>query len=216
MQNQLMQAESPSVMRGVILTTSGEELPTPHPVQLAKLVLDSPRVKLDFSGIFRHGDYDEDTEDESEPGDSPTVAQPPAMPRLASETDTEDDKENKSPSCIVAVPPTRLRKPSIRTSASRPTLPPSASSCPVVPQVQPSTVAPSSQSTPGALYDLDDEENLPSPFLKRKEWAKVYHRRPSVLTDLRTKAVTNAALSSGKKLPLSSQGSETKRTSSKP
>jgi len=186
-------------MRGVILTTSGEELPTPHPVQLAKLVLDSPRVKLDFSGIFRHGD----------------------MPRLASETDIEDDKENKSPSCIT-VPPTRLRKPSIRKSASRPTLPPSVSSCPVVPsstsQVQPSAVVPSSQSMPGALYDLDDEENLPSPFLKRKEWAKVYHRRPSVLTDLRTKAVTNAALSSGKKLPLSSterQGSETKRTSSK-
>ncbi|KAJ7836958.1 hypothetical protein B0H13DRAFT_1537496, partial [Mycena leptocephala] len=98
-------------------------------------------------------------------------------------------------------PPTRLRRPSIRTAGRRPTLPASLSdptgfaastpeaggsqsknkpkplphphlgstSQPIPPQATRANTAPMPRSHPAPEYDLNDEENLPSPFLKRTD-----------------------------------------------
>ena len=182
--------ESPMVMHGIIVSATGEMLATPAPappVELTRIVRDSPRVKLNFETIFKH-DEDDDTEDEAEPT-SPTTKTAVTIPEA---NFGDDDKENSPP----PVPATRLRKPSIRTSLTRPTIPDSTSSCPTIPTVAaPSQSQHARSSSQSALaYDLEDDENLPSPFIKRKEASRTYQRRPSTLIDLRTKAVTNAAL----------------------
>lgn len=195
-----------SAMRGVILTDTGEVLqtptPAPHPVELARLVLDSPRVRLNFGGIFdeRHA-FNEDSEggcgeeyDEHEP------ASPSTKGRLILERKARE-KENVSPQPSSSVPPTRLRKPSIRASLQRPSHPPSAVSCsitaPIIHPTQP--LAPVKHSVPApASYDFEDDDNLPSPFLKRTDKCKPHSRRGSAANDLRAKAAANAAVSSGK------------------
>jgi serine/threonine-protein kinase Nek2 len=199
-----------SAMRGVVLTDTGEIIPTPvaapHPVELARLVLDSPRVGLNFGGIFDgHKDYEEDSDDgESEQGESDDLASPSArrmriLEQKERERKSTQEKENVSP--MSHAPATRLRKPSIR--ATRPSLLPPFPSCPAgltgnaTAQHPPD---PTSQSVPASTYDLDDEENLPSPFLKRAELAKAHARRGSAAHDLRAKAAANAAISSNKKM----------------
>ncbi|KAF8529391.1 kinase-like domain-containing protein [Gautieria morchelliformis] len=207
----LTSADPPvSAMRGVVLTDTGEMIPTPaaapHPVELARLVLDSPRVGLDFGGIFDgHTGYEEDSEDgESEHGESDDLASPSARRmRILAQKERErkatQEKENVSP--VSHAPATRLRKPSIRTT--RPSLLPSFPSCPAGVSGNATTrppADPASQSVPASTYDLDDEENLPSPFLKRTELAKAHTRRGSAAHDLRAKAAANAAMSSSKKM----------------
>ena len=74
-------------------------------------------------------------------------------------------------------PPTRIRKPSIRLSSGRPSLPKSHSlvNNNDTPQLQSHRqapappVAPRPAIPPTPRYDPSDEENLPSPFLKRAD-----------------------------------------------
>lgn len=203
-----------SVMRGVVLTDTGEMIPTPapHPVELARLVLDSPRVGLNFGGIFDgHKDYEEDSEDgDGERGELAEIASPSARRMLvleqkererkqAQEREKEREKENVSP--IPSTMVTRLRKPSTR--ATRPSLLPSIASCPAGLPGNTNAqhpLVPASQSVPPATYDLNDDENLPSPFLKRTDLAKAHARRGSTAHDLRAKAAANAAISTSKKM----------------
>ncbi|KLO19564.1 kinase-like protein [Schizopora paradoxa] len=86
---------------------------------------------------------------------------------------------------VSGAPPTRLRRPSIRTASGRPQLPPSVSESAIntaapstrVGQTRPSASAPTKAKTlpvPATpRYDLADEENLPSPFLRRVEKERV-------------------------------------------
>lgn len=200
-----------SAMRGVVLTDTGEIIPTPvaapHPVELARLVLDSPRVGLSFGGIFDgRKDYEDsgDGEGEGEQSESEDLASPSVRRMLVLEQKERErkqaqEKENISP--MPSAPATRLRKPSIRTT--RPLFP-SIASCPAALSANapaPHSLAPASQSIPASTYDLDDEENLPSPFLKRIDLAKANSRRGSAAHDLRARAAANAAMGSGKKMP---------------
>lgn len=197
-----------SAMRGIVLTDTGEVIVTPssapHPVELAQLVLDSPRVGLNFGGIFDgHEGDSEDGDDERE--DSNALASPSTRRMLVLEQKERERKQAQEKENVSPVPSTtaitRLRKPSAR--ANRPSLLPSIASCPgpvsgnAHAQHPP---APASQSVPASTYDLDDEENLPSPFLKRTELSKAHTRRGSAAHDLRAKAAANAAISSSKKM----------------
>ncbi|KAF8579264.1 kinase-like protein [Ramaria rubella] len=195
-----------SAMRGVVLTDTGEVLatPAPHPVELARLVLDSPRIGLNFRNIFDRGrDYDEDSEEDDGDRDDP-VEFPSTSKRRTREQVQE--KENVPP-LPTSTASTRLRKPSIRASLPRPPFPHSNALCPPAPSsavgsVNPQlTLAPKSQSLPVSSYDLDDEENLPSPFLKRFDLGKAHSRRGSSALDLRAKAAANAAIGAGRKVP---------------
>ena len=194
-----------SAMRGVVLTDTGEVIPTPvaapHPVELARLVLDSPKVGLNFGGIFDgRKDYEEESEDgegEGEHAEPDDLASPSARRMLVIEQKERERKQAQEKENVTPVPSasvTRLRKPSIR--ATRPLFLPSSASCPDglsnAPAQHP--LGPASQSVPASTYDLDDEENLPSPFLKRIEVVKGTHsRRGSAAHDLRVKAAANAA-----------------------
>jgi hypothetical protein len=200
-------------MRGVILA-NGEVVPTPpsapQPVELTRLLHDSPRVKFNFTKIFdeRRGgrDYDEDSDAEDAGGPEAHLDEPNARKISSRDLEREaerertDEKENVSPRPISAPPATRLRKPSIR---GRPSLPLSAVSCPSVPT---STTNDASHPAPAhAKYDIDEETNQPSPFLIRKEKDTLSKgkltRRTSHAQDLRMKVVTNNALQAGKKTP---------------
>ncbi|KAF8515845.1 kinase-like domain-containing protein [Hysterangium stoloniferum] len=210
-----------SAMRGVILA-NGEAVPTPppapQPVELTRLLHESPRVKFNFTKIFdeqRGGrDYDEDS-DVEDVGGSPEVPIDNARARNMSSSDRErdqehtDEKENVSPRPLSAPAATRLRKPSIRGSIPRPSLPPSVASCPTALTSTANDISHpvSSQSVPplpSAKYDPNDEANLPSPFLNRREreaLSKGKTRRTSNAQELRMKVVTNNALQSGRKVP---------------
>jgi hypothetical protein len=53
-------AFEPSVIKGVVLTTTGEPLATPTPAELAKLFIGTLKVGLNFSKIFDHDDSEEE------------------------------------------------------------------------------------------------------------------------------------------------------------
>jgi hypothetical protein len=177
-------------------------------VELARLVLNSPRVGLNFGGIFDEGrGFDEDSEDGDEEGGgekepvSPSTKRRLLLERKGHEREKEREKENFSPQPSPSAPPTRLRKPSIRASLPRPSLPPSTTSCPTTfPTTartdHPQPLAPA--SVPAPAYDLEDEDNLPSPFLKRIDRGRPHSRRGSGAYDLRAKAAANVAMGSGK------------------
>lgn len=202
-------------MKGVVFTATGQALATPAPGDLAKLFVNSPKVGLNFAKIFEfEGETNGNNDDE--------VASPPPSPSARKEKQLQKVKEQADPSSSsqgsAALPPTRIRRPSIRTSTRRPTLNPVSSSqadstglshsSPVVPPkplphphlVQASTAPLPTRTAPAAPrydspeYDLLDEENLPSPFLKRAEReGRMLSKRPSNGNILRAVAAANVA-----------------------
>ncbi|OJA13594.1 hypothetical protein AZE42_02723 [Rhizopogon vesiculosus] len=177
-----------SAMKGVILTETGQPLATPTPAELAKLFVKPPKVNIEFAKIFDFDDGGENSDAEDGEGDIDLPPSPSIRERTSPEM-TASGSSTRDPSHSTAIPPTRLRKPSIRGSVRRAplqkamTLPVSASA----PTGLASSIRPSKSSNSrtgpadtctatkaaaAALlaqgeYDLSDEENLPSPFLKR-------------------------------------------------
>ncbi|KAJ6518760.1 kinase-like domain-containing protein [Mycena sanguinolenta] len=267
--NKLKELFQPSAMKGVVLTTTGEALATPSPAELAKMfdlskrfedeVGASPKVGLNFAQVFDFEDGDDgagrtcesplrsDSDVDDEDGASEAAATATTSSWRTSRTRSRDP--DLEPSSSSGAPPTRLRRPSIRTSARRPTLPPSlsdptglAASTPEGSQaknrpkplphphlastsssqpVPPPAARPIARTQPASPeYDLNDEENLPSPFLKRADRAaaaaaatatgtgsvkRPLTKRPSSGNFLRVVAAANA--SAGKR------GTSTSRTS---
>ncbi|KAF8216450.1 kinase-like domain-containing protein [Mycena galopus ATCC 62051] len=249
----------PSAMKGVVLTTTGEVLATPSPAELAGMfdlsrrfedeVGASPKVGLNFAQVFDFEDGDDgaprtcespvksESEVDGEDGESDAASSAPTSSRRASHARSRNAEYEPSTS---TAPPTRLRRPSIRTSARRPTLPASisdptglaamaavtpeaggsqtknkpkplphphlasTSSQPIPPPAARASTAPMPRSHPAAEYDLNDEENLPSPFLKRADRAaaaagttgsakRTLTKRPSSGNFLRVVAAANAS-----------------------
>ncbi|KAF8062286.1 kinase-like domain-containing protein [Lyophyllum atratum] len=237
----------PSAMKGVVLTTTGEVLATPTPAELANLFTNSPKVGLNFTKIFDFDDGEEE-EEHATPKSAPAEQEPSPPPSPSSRKEKEKNKSKgreREPSSDAGsssssstgattsntsnAPPTRLRRPSIR---SRPpvkratTLPPTSTSDPTglssasassstsqlvakpLPHPHLNNTAtrvtmPITNSHP-PKYDLADEENLPSPFIKRSLEraattrassmnAKPAKKRPSSGQTLRAVAVVNAA-----------------------
>ncbi|KAJ7890575.1 kinase-like domain-containing protein [Mycena olivaceomarginata] len=270
----------PSAMKGVVLTATGEVLATPSPAELAGMfdlsrrfedeVGASPKVGLNFAQVFDFEDGDEgagracdsplksegevDDEDGESEATASTTASTTASSRRTSRARSRNTEFEPSTS---AAPPTRLRRPSIRTSARRPTLPTSlsdptgaamtpeaggsqprtkakplphphlasTSSQPIPPQAARASTAPIPRSHPAPEYDLNDEENLPSPFLKRVDRDRVatatigtgsakriLTKRPSNSGNL-LRAVAAANASAGKR-GVSTSRSTTSRPSS--
>ncbi|RDB23669.1 G2-specific protein kinase nim-1 [Hypsizygus marmoreus] len=255
----------PSAMKGVVLTATGETLATPTPAELANLFSKSPKVGLNFTKIFDFGDGDDDDNEQARGVPAKIEVNeehsPPPSPssrkeREKSKTRSRDRDRDPSSSdtgsstssstagmtsttATATAPPTRLRRPSIRTSLQRPplqktlSLPASTSDptgmstllnhgCSSTSQIQPkplphphlnhtqasairSVTLPIPLSTPPPEYDLADEENLPSPFLKRTvsvgaagraaatALRAITKKRPSGGNTLRAVAAANAA-----------------------
>ena len=200
----------PSAMKGVILTSTGEVLETPAPTELANIFKASPKVGLDFAKIFDFGVNKLDDisvsegEDDSPPPSPSSRKEKERLRRGKSDVSTSSGSSSGSNTNLASSqepatvqPPTRLRKPSIRTSATsgRTSLTRTAT-VPVISGAKKttgasSTVKPKSQSQSAAeskqsqnlvtfpppvqrcksapQYDFEDEEHLPSPFLKRGE-----------------------------------------------
>ncbi|KAJ7224253.1 kinase-like domain-containing protein [Mycena pura] len=265
----------PSAMKGVVLTATGEALATPSPSELAAMfdlsrrfedeVMASPKVGLNFAQVFDFDDGDagvdmaprlrdtpvdsESDHDEEEEGAETT----PSTTSSRRTSQTRRSRSGETSTEPVAAPLTRLRRPSIRTSCRRPTLPASLSDPTVLADSMPEAQAknrpkplphPHLGSTPGSVssqphpplttrantapaqYDLNDEHNLPSPFLKRAERAatastvgsnsavgtgstkRTLTKRPSSGNFLRVVAAANA--SAGKR------GTSSSRSTSRP
>jgi hypothetical protein len=217
-----MQDYMPSAMKGVILTQTGQPLATPTPAELANLFVNSPKVGLDFAKIF---DFESEAEDDGSESEeevmppSPTVRERP-LSELSSHSSGSTGESTPGPA--PSAPPTRLRKPSIRGSVQRPsvrkssTLPASASdptglasssrvrtskSTKAKSGGEETTASSNKPSIPvrPAQYDLSDEENLPSPFLRRGERDRPIpsgtfkSKRPSTGNLLRAVAAANSA-----------------------
>ncbi|KAJ7252756.1 kinase-like domain-containing protein [Mycena haematopus] len=243
----------PSAMKGVVLTATGEVLATPSPAELSAMfdlsrrfedeVGASPKVGLNFAQVFDFEDGHDgaprtcesplksESEVDDEDGESDAAASATSSWRTSREGSRNPDFE---PSTSSTAPPTRLRRPSIRTSARRPTLPASlsdptglaaltpeaggsqpknrpkplphphlasTSSQPIPPPAVRASTAPIPRAHPAPEYDLNDEENLPSPFLKRADRAAVatgstkrpLTKRPSSGNFLRVVAAANAS-----------------------
>lgn len=210
-------------MKGVILTATGEPVATPTPGEIAKLFVETPKVKLNFARIF---DFDSENEDDSEQEGYETDIRVPSTSAKSDEVDPESTP-TQTVKDAPTVRPTRLRRPSIRASSKRPTLEAGAGTSeqqqqpPKPERPRPSSSSSTSTSTstssgssrtikrttsmnhvPVPDYDLSDEENLPSPFLKRQDRERM-NRTASVPASrnaprksagtLRTVAVMNAA-----------------------
>ncbi|KAI0044449.1 kinase-like protein [Auriscalpium vulgare] len=170
-----------SAMKGVILTATGQPLATPSPAELAHFFVPSPKSGLGFAQIFDF-DKDDDSADESESENRVPVARSPSKRRGLTSTASAPALSGSSKPVEKPVPATRLRRPSLRPSGKRPTADDASG--------QKSTPSSSSSTTGGGgapepttsgrpqtsrsasapappVYDLADEENLPSPFLKR-------------------------------------------------
>ncbi|KAG7444257.1 kinase-like protein [Guyanagaster necrorhizus] len=177
-----------SAMRGVVLTDTGELLATPAP---AELFVNTPKVGLNFVRIF-------DFEDDPEDGNEETSPVPVTPSRKRTSTSTRDFPSTTSKSTTSSAskpPPTRLRRPSITLSSTSS----SSNSDGVKPQpLQHPHLKPA--ISPPPMYDLADEENLPSPFLKRAERANSIgpkpKKRPSNGNLLRAVAAANSAVRS--------------------
>jgi NIMA (never in mitosis gene a)-related kinase len=210
-------------MKGVVFTATGETLATPTPAELTNLFVNSPKVGLNFAKIFDFEEEDQDREEGSDHGDDDSdVEGPPPSPSLRDRAKTES-KSIKQRESSAGAPPSRLRRPSIRRSVQHPGLPASTSdptglSSPaplsnIVSSKRPSSsaavastapkksVAVPQSSPPAPEYDFSDEENLPSPFLKRVEREttitgarnKGPNKKPSSGNLLRVVAAANAA-----------------------
>ncbi|KAJ4490456.1 kinase-like domain-containing protein [Lentinula aciculospora] len=214
----MINATPASAMKGVVLTSTGEVLATPAPDDLTKLFVNSPKVGLDFTKIFdpdsRKANVDvEESADEAEsPPPSPSCRKEKARRygKAHSVSPSKRPSSSSSSNTSIPLPPTRIRRPSIRSSvSSRPTVPISISSsvsdpsnltgsptglpqpkplplphphlhnhsnsASSVPFTRTASSGRSMQRTNSAPatteligeYDMADEENLPSPFLKR-------------------------------------------------
>ena len=156
----------PSAMKGVILTSTGEILATPPPTELVNLFKCSPNVGLNFGKIF---DFEEGDSGKKEVQDrhEDDGASPPPSPSSREERVKDKDKDpddavsgnstslsgtsatnTRKQSTAAAVPPTRVRRPLIRSSHH-------ASRC------QPATLA-TSTSDPAGFNNIDDNGMFPS------------------------------------------------------
>ena len=176
-----------SAMKGVVFTATGEVLATPAPAELTNLFVNSPRVGLNFAKIF---DFEEGEIGPDHGEEDSDVEGPPPSPSIRDRAKSSESQR----SCHTSAPPTRLRRPSILRPVQRPGLPASTSdptglSPPTplsntVPCKQPPSSATAANSAPkpsdtmpqpsppAPKYDFADEENLPSPFLRRTEKEK--------------------------------------------
>ena len=204
--------EPHSAMKGVILTSTGEVLPTPSPADISKLFVATPRVTLNFTQIF---DFDSDAEDSGQEDDktdrgSETDTQPPCAKSDTLKSDLEvTPTQATSASTMIASRTTRLRRPSIRSAGRKPSADglkgqkasASASSSrrprQPSPPIRKASAPPSSQ--PPAEYDLSDEENLPSPFLKKIDRERLTRTTsvPVTTTGGGISAIRNAPRKSG-------------------
>ncbi|TFK62958.1 kinase-like protein [Pluteus cervinus] len=223
-----------SAMKGVVFTSTGETLSTPAPTALTKILKDSPRVGLNFTKIFDFdAEHDHGRDVHGTEGEPPSPTSRKEKELKERERSKERERESfggesstpitsavSTPSSSGAsaasgqtgLPPTRLRRPSVRRrsgstggSGTRPVsscLPSSSSGESTSSQSSTSTThsetkphpepkplshphlgqtsgsatgkamaLPIPRSHPSPEYDLADEENLPSPFLKRVERA---------------------------------------------
>ncbi|CCM06118.1 uncharacterized protein FIBRA_08367 [Fibroporia radiculosa] len=167
----------PSAMKGVILTATGEPVATPTPAELAKLFVDTPKIGLNFARIF---DFDSEGEEDGYETDTKPSSSRRASAGSDARPQQQDCEDDKTPQPSPATKPTRLRRPSIRASSQRPQLDPVPSTSarskePSRPPSSASSASSSAKSTnaivskPAPEYDLSDEENLPSPFLKKQD-----------------------------------------------
>ncbi|CAK5267643.1 unnamed protein product [Mycena citricolor] len=201
--HKLKELFQPSAMKGVVLTNTGEVLTTPSPAELAKMfdlsrrfedeVMASPKVGLNFAQVFDGDKKDAgrglvqklretalESESEAEDEERETIRRTTQV-RRRRESGADVNGEGSAP-------PTRLRRPSIRTSGRRSLVPSTVSDSEIAttststtqskPKARPlphphlaatgSTAFPTRSNT-APTYDMDDDENLPSPFLKRTE-----------------------------------------------
>ncbi|KAF7976507.1 hypothetical protein HWV62_6313 [Athelia sp. TMB] len=184
-----------SAMKGVVLTATGEPLATPMPNLFAK----SPKVALNFAKIFDFeeseegvGDGGESDTDTEGPPPSPSMRKVETVvyQRESNSSSNSSSSGSSTATITVPAPATRLRRPSIRRSLQRTAHPStseaatgtnpaskrvSSSSLVVTaatvaaPTIKRSATMPMLASPPPPEYDFNDEENLPSPFLKRTE-----------------------------------------------
>ena len=224
----------PSAMKGIVLTSTGESLATPSHAELVNLFKCSPKVGLNFAKIFdfEAGDHNGvpagQHRDDEEAADSSPPPSPSSRKTKEKERKKEVDEPTESSSSTsssnscglstattsqvsAAAPPTRIRRPSIRsstrpthsragtlpTSASDPNFPTTISSSSTQPKplphphLRPSKSNSNLVSNPATMvratttmpagsfpqghhrappeYDFTDEENLPSPFLKKSD-----------------------------------------------
>jgi NIMA (never in mitosis gene a)-related kinase 2 len=229
----------PSAMRGVVLTETGEKLATPSPAEFAKLFIATPKVALNFTQIF---DFDSEAEDsaaeqsyETEKFSLPGTAR--GHKRVAENLSDSDDLEDEGEEDLESTPkpvhqpptarPTRLRRPSIRASSSKPIT--ESSSAPSLVSRSKSTSSASSASSASSSstvhssraksrsrppssasnertsfvpqrdrgdppeYDLSDEENLPSPFLKKVDRERIARTTSAPAHGLPTTTTTLSA-----------------------
>ena len=220
----------PSAMKGIVLTSTGESLATPSQAELVNLFKCSPKVGLNFAKIFdfEAGDHNGVPAGQHRDDEEAADNSPPPSPSSRKTKERERKKEIDEPiesssstsssnSCglstaqvSAAAPPTRIRRPSIRsstrpthnragtlpTSASDPNFPTTISSSSAQPKPlphphlrpsksnsnlvsNPATMVRATTMPAGSLsqghhrappeYDFTDEENLPSPFLKKSD-----------------------------------------------
>ena len=188
---------APSAMKGVILTSTGEMLETPTPTEFTNIFKGTPKVGLNFAKIFDFSADNLQGPDIS--GSESEAVSPPPSPssrkekeRLrrvsssASSTSSNAGTSVSNSGPATAQPTTRLRRSSIKGTSGRTSLTRTATApvfgakntstaksgrksqsarttIPVVDLVQ------RSKSATAPQYALEDEENLPSPFLKRAE-----------------------------------------------
>lgn len=216
----------PSAMKGVILTATGQPLATPAPGSLATLFVNSPKVGLNFTKIFDFETQGEpEVHEEPDSGDDGSPSPPPSPSARKSrqrnrsrvnESDSSEASTSSAPQQPVTVPPTRLRRPSIRTSritastsdpvalqtpsAVKPLPHPHLERAATAPIPPLRAVQPTQRPQTSPEYDLLDEENLPSPFLKRVERRGTVSKRPSSGNILRAVAAANTITRRGPSL----------------
>ncbi|KAJ7594073.1 kinase-like domain-containing protein [Mycena floridula] len=208
--------EMPSAMKGVILTATGQALSTPAPGELATLFVNSPKVGLNFTKIFdfeqEPGKAGSESEDEgASPPPSPSMRRDRRKQKSEKQfgfpSDSPASSSNQTSSS--SLPPTRIRRPSIRTRRTTPSIAGSSTepavSSPIVqpkplphPHLQQTIAAPVAMRAAPPVprrtspdYDSLDEENLPSPFIKPSQ--RLMNKRPSTGNMLRAVAAANSA-----------------------
>lgn len=203
---------APSAMKGVILTSTGEVLETPTPTEFANIFKGTPKVGLNFAKIFDFSADDIQRLDISG-SESEAVSPPPSpssrkekerlrhISSSASSTSSNTGTSVSNSAPTTAQPTTKLRRSSIKGVSGRTSLT-RAATAPVFGAAKNTSTAKSGRKSQSARatipvvdlvqrsksatvphYVLEDEENLPSPFLKRAErepaWADDEEDLPS-------------------------------------
>ncbi|KAH8833711.1 kinase-like domain-containing protein [Flagelloscypha sp. PMI_526] len=180
-----------SAMKGVVFTATGQTLTTPaRPLEIDNIFNKSPKVGLDFGKIFEtskvildseveQSDDEHDHALDSSAEDDLHPSPPPSPTSKRERERMEQQKSSRSSASSVSssTTTTRLRRPSIRRQ-SRTAMKTSASDSVDVVSPRKARSLSRGPSGPSARmvlhqkapsYDLADEANLPSPFLKRTE-----------------------------------------------